>query len=39
VVDKNNIFTAPGTEGPCVMEAQVVGTTVRAKVHAVVSRE
>jgi hypothetical protein len=39
VVDKNNIFTAPGTEGPCVMEAQVVGTTVRAKLHAVVSRE
>jgi hypothetical protein len=39
VVDKNNIFTAPGTEGPFVMEAQVVGTTVRAKVHAVVSRE
>ncbi len=39
VVDKNNIFTAPGTEGPCVMEAQVAHTTVRAKLHAVVSRE
>jgi hypothetical protein len=39
VVDRNNIFTAPGTEGPCVMVAQVVGTTVRAKLHAVVSRE
>lgn len=39
VVDKNNVFTAPGTEGPCVMEAQIAGTTVRAKVHAVVSRE
>ena len=37
VVDKNNIFTAPGNEGPVVMEAQIVGTKVRAKLHAVVS--
>jgi hypothetical protein len=39
VVDKNNVFTAPGNEGPVVMEAQIVGTKVRAKVHAVVSIE
>lgn len=39
VVDKNNIFTAPGNEGPVVMEAQIAGTTVRAKLHAVVSLE
>ncbi len=39
VVDRNNIFTAPGTEGPCVMEAQIVGTTVRAKLNALVSRD
>lgn len=37
VVDKNNVFTAPGNEGPVVMEAQIVGTKVRAKLHAVVS--
>jgi hypothetical protein len=37
VVDKNNIFTAPGVEGPVVMEAQIAGTKVRAKLHAVVS--
>ena len=37
VVDKNNVFTAPGAEGPVVMEAQIVGTHVRAKLHAVVS--
>ncbi|MBZ0137728.1 MAG: hypothetical protein K8I27_15285 [Planctomycetes bacterium] len=37
VVDKNNIFTAPGAEGPVVMEAQIAGTKVRAKLHAVVS--
>lgn len=39
VVDRNNMFTAPGTEGPCVMEAQIVGTTVRAKLNALISRE
>jgi hypothetical protein len=39
VVDKNNVFTAPGNEGPVVLEAQIVGTKVRAKVHAVVSLE
>ncbi|MCZ7606601.1 MAG: hypothetical protein M5U25_11150 [Planctomycetota bacterium] len=39
VVDKNNVFTAPGNEGPVVMEAQIAGTTVRAKLHAVVSLE
>lgn len=37
VVDRNNVFTAPGNEGPVVMEAQIVGTKVRAKLHAVVS--
>ena len=39
VVDKNNVFTAPGNEGPVVMEAQIAGTKVRAKLHAVVSVE
>jgi hypothetical protein len=39
VVDKNNVFTAPGVEGPVVLEAQIAGTKVRAKVHAVVSLE
>jgi hypothetical protein len=38
VVDRDNLFTAPGTEGPCVLEAQVVGTTVRARLHVVVSK-
>lgn len=37
VVDRNNVFTAPGVEGPVVMEAQIVGTKVRSKLHAVVS--
>lgn len=39
VVDRSNMFTAPSTEGPCVLEAQIVGTTIRAKLHAVISRE
>ena len=39
VVDKNNLFTAPGNEGPVVMEAQIAGTTIRSKLHAVVSLE
>jgi hypothetical protein len=39
VVDRKNIFTAPGGEGPCVMEAQIAGTTIRAKLHAVVSKD
>lgn len=37
VVDRNNVFTAPGNEGPVVLEAQIAGTRVRAKLHALVS--
>lgn len=38
VVDKNGVFTAPGVEGPCVLEAVVPGTEVKARLNVDVSR-
>ncbi|MCC6465389.1 MAG: hypothetical protein IT463_08640 [Planctomycetes bacterium] len=39
VVDKNNLFIAPGVDGPTVLEAHVVGAEVKARLNVVVSRE
>ena len=38
VVDKNGVFTAPGVEGPVVLEAVVPGTEAKARLNADVSR-
>jgi hypothetical protein len=38
VVDKNGVFPAPGVEGPCVLEAVVPGTAVKARLNVDVSR-
>lgn len=39
VVSKSLLFTAPSKEGACVMEAQIAGTKIRCKLHAMVSEE
>ncbi|MDC1141850.1 Ig-like domain-containing protein [Planctomycetota bacterium] len=39
VVSRSLMFTAPSIEGACVMEAQIVGTNIRCKIHAMVGGE
>lgn len=39
VVSKSLVFTAPSKEGACVMEAQIAGTKIRCKLHAMVGEE
>lgn len=39
VCDRNNRVTAPATEGPCVLEAYLPNTDIKARLHLMVSRE
>lgn len=39
VVDRNNKLIAPSTEGPCVLEAYLPNTDIKARLHVMVNRE
>lgn len=38
VCDRNNKVTAPATEGPCVLEAYLPNTDIKARLHLMVSK-
>jgi len=38
VVDRNNKLMAPSTEGPCVLEAYLPNTEIKARLHVMVNR-